>query len=334
MNESIELLIFQLALIFILLWAVIYLVRYNLSIKLKKRITKYSINSISIEQASILDSLEKFYKDLRRLLTKLLLKFKIMERYSLKYNKYIDFFDDKGKLAIDYVSDKILVVIGFIIIRFLAEVMTYKSASIGEYLLIVIIGFYIPDLILIYTNYKKRKKIEHDLLNAIIIMNNAFKSGRSTMQAIEIVNKELEGPISKEFGKMFLEITYGLSLEVVFKRFSERIDLEEVSYITSSLTILNKTGGNIVKVFSSIERSLFSKRKLELELKSLTSSSNAMSKSLLVLPFIFSGIILLLNPTYFNPLWETQLGIFIIVIITLFYGLYSYFVRRIMTVRM
>ena len=81
------------------------------------------------------------------------------------------------------------------------------------------------------------------------------------MQAIEIVAKELKGPISQEFKKMHLEISYGLSLDVVFERFSKRIESEEVSYITSSLSILNKTGGNIIKVFSSIEKMLFNKRK-------------------------------------------------------------------------
>ena len=50
------------------------------------------------------------------------------------------------------------------------------------------------------------------------------------------------------------DIEYGLEIEEVFKRFNERVDLAEVKYITTSLTILNKTGGNIIDVFSSIEK--------------------------------------------------------------------------------
>ena len=94
------------------------------------------------------------------------------------------------------------------------------------------------------TKYKiHRSRVENDLLQAIIIMNNAFKSGRSITQAIELVTKELEGPIAEEFKKMHLEISFGLEIDVVFKRLSERIELEEVSYLTASLAILNKTGG-------------------------------------------------------------------------------------------
>ena len=39
------------------------------------------------------------------------------------------------------------------------------------------------------------------MLEAITIMNNAFKAGMSITQAVDLVAKELEGPISKEFKK-------------------------------------------------------------------------------------------------------------------------------------
>ena len=94
-----------------------------------------------------------------------------------------------------------------------------------------------------------RNRLENDLLQAIIIMNNAFKSGRSISQAIELVTKELKGPIAEEFKKMSLELSFGLSIDVVFKRFGERVKIDEINYLTSSLSILNKTGGNIIKVF-------------------------------------------------------------------------------------
>lgn len=59
-----------------------------------------------------------------------------------------------------------------------------------------------------------------------------------------------------------MEINVGLSIDIVFKRFAERIKLEEATYLTAALTILNKTGGNIIKVFSSIEKTLFNKKNL------------------------------------------------------------------------
>jgi len=327
-----SILIIQFGIIIVLLFFVIYIIRFNLSLRLSRRINKYSIDALKNNQVSLFDGIFVIYIKIRDSLSKILIRIKAIEKYSHRYNKYIDYLDDKK--TIDFVSNKVMVIIVFLFINLFANILELSFPGVIEIIIVIIIGFYTPDLYNTYQNYLRRKRIEHDLLNAIIMLNNAFKSGRSTMQAIEIVKNELEGPIQEEFQKMYTEISYGLSLESVFQRFSERVDVEEISYITSSLTILNKTGGNIVKVFSSIERSLFSKRKLEIELKALTSSSKAMSKILLFLPFAFSGIIVLLNPAYFDPLFDNLIGLTVLFVIIFFYVLYAFFVQKVMKVRM
>ena len=176
--------------------------------------------------------------------------------------------------------------------------------------------------------------MENDLLQAIMVMNNAFKSGRSIIQAVELVTKELDGPMAKEFKKMHLELTLGLSIDIVFTRFSERVKIEEASYLTASLTILNKTGGNIIKVFNSIEKSLFNKKKLKLELSSLTGSSRIIVYALISIPILFVTLIALINPTYFVPLYTTKLGAILTGIMLIVYIGYIMVVRKVMKVRM
>lgn len=153
------------------------------------------------------------------------------------------------------------------------------------------------------------------------------------MQAVEIVKEELEGPISDEFKKIYLDMTYGLSIEVVFDRFYNRVKLEDAKYITSSLALLNKTGGNIVRVFGSIERSFFEKKKLKQEMKSLTSASIFVFRTLCILPFLFITVIYLLNPTYFAPLFESTLGFFFLGFTVLLYGLYIFVIKKVLEVR-
>jgi tight adherence protein B len=284
------------------------------------------------DQTSLFDTIFILYKKIIDELSASLIKIKAVENYSHKYDKYIDYMDDKK--PIDFVSNKVLASFIFLMINLFANILELTFPSVWEILAVLLIGYLVPDIYNKYQNYMRRRRIERDLLNAIIMLNNAFKSGRSTMQAIEIVKNELDGPIKEEFRKMHREISYGLSLESVFQRFSERVNVEEISYITSSLTILNRTGGNIVKVFSSIERSLFSKRKLESELRALTSSSRTMSKILLFLPFIFAGIIVLLNPTYFDSLFDNFIGLTVFFIIVMFYVLYAFLVQKVMKVRM
>lgn len=312
---------------------IFYLVIYNKSLKLERRISKYSIDSINDDTISFFDLISNKYKSLVNKLSDQLNKFIIIKKYASRYNKYINYENDKDTTAMDFVSNKIFICIAFVLIISFARIIEAKMPSALDIIVSVLFGFFFLDIYFKIYDYRKKKRIEQDLLNAIIIMNNAFRSGRSTMQAIEIVSTELKGPIAQEFRKMHLEISYGLSLDVVFERFSKRVESEEVNYITSSLSILNKTGGNIIKVFSSIEKMLFNKRKLRAEMKSLTSSARMISRILLIMPFIFVAIIILLKNDYFNVLFTTTLGKVILCLIILLYTLYAFIVNKIMKVR-
>ena len=131
-----------------------------------------------------------------------------------------------------------------------------------------------------------------------------------------------------------MDITYGLSLEVVFKRFYERVKLEDAKYITTSLTLLNKTGGDIVKVFSRLEKSILDKKNLKNELASLTSSSRFVFRFLVFLPFVFVFIIFALSPTYFTPLFTSFLGIIVLLFICILYILYIVVIRKVLEVKL
>lgn len=195
-----------------------------------------------------------------------------------------------------------------------------------------ILGYYLLDIFLYFYYKKQTKQIENELLRAIIVMNNAFKSGKSTLQALKIASVELPEPISDEFKKMYLDMKYGLSVDKVFERFAKRVNLEEATYLSSSLTILNKTGGNIVEVFSSIEKTLFDKKKLNEELKNISASPNMIIKVLFIIPIVFTLIIYILNPTYFKPLLSSTLGYMIIAIIIIMFIIYILLLRRIMKI--
>ena len=325
--------IIQTVIMVLLTIIIFYLIIYNKSLKLEKRISKYSIDSIKDNSVSFFELISRTYSKMITKMTKLLKKSTFLNKYASKYNKYITYENENSALALDYVSNNIYIAIFFILIISFAKIIEGKLPSFYDILLSGLIGFFLMDIYFKIYDYIKKRQVEQELLNAIIIMNNAFRSGRSTMQAIEIVAQELKGPIKQEFKKMHLEISYGLSLDVVFERFSKRVESEEVSYITSSLSILNKTGGNIIKVFSSIEKMLFDKRKLKQEMKSYTSSANMISKVLLFMPIVFVLFILILDSSYFTSLINNPIGNVILFMIILLYGLYAFVVSKIMKVR-
>lgn len=334
MNSEYILLVVQYLLIFTIFVSLIVLLKFNSTTKKEKRIAKYSLEPLSNDSESIYEIIGNSFKRITKKISKLLSKSVFITKYSKRYEKYIDFSTDYETTALDLISNKVIAAIIGIVILLIFDICRGTFVSGGDLFIVLVFGFFSPNIFYLYNNKLRKKQIEDDLLKAVIIINNAFKSGRTIVQAVGIVKDELSGPISDEFRKIYLDLSYGLSVEVVFGRFAKRIDSPQASYIASSLTILNQTGGNIVKVFNSIEKYFFNQQKLKAELKSLTAAARAIFKILLFIPVALCILIFVINPEYFYPLFTSTAGLVVMVMIIVIYIIYIIVIRKVMNVRM
>ena len=277
------------------------------------------------------DTLRNKYNRFVKRFRKIFKKNGVFDRQASKYNKYIMAGDVVN--VMDFIIIKLIMGICFVGLVIVSLAIQGSVISFLGMIISFIFGYYIYDIYLYITNKRRKRKIKNDMLRAVILLNNAFKAGKSTMQAVEIASRELPEPISIEFKKIYQDLSYGISSDVAFSRFARRVNLEEARYISSSLIILNKTGGNIVAVFSAIERTLFEKKKLEEDLKNSTQASNLVVKVLMGVPVVFILIIYVLSPDYFEPLFSSPLGYMIIFIVFLMFLVYMYLLKKIMKVK-
>lgn len=328
-NQSYIFIIYGVLISFIIVLLFIYS-KINKALKLEERIEEFTVKSFK-EKQSISEKFLDKYKIIVKRISLTLDKSVVLKKYFNRLERYLpvtNVYENgqevfAGKIAFGFI---------FSIAALFINLFKLNVLDIYEIVLIFTVSFFALD-ILYFIKYKVyRVRLESDFISAITIMNNSFKSGRSITQAIDTVKEQLKGPIGREFERMSLELLYGLGIDVVFKRFSKRIDLEEASYLTASLTILNKTGGDIIKVFDSIEKSMFDKRKLRLEMKSLTSGSKIVVGVLLGMPFFFCLVIGLINPEYFVPFFTTPIGIILLIFMIIYYIIFLVVVRRVMKV--
>ena len=313
---------------------VILLARYIQGIKYERRISRYSLKSSTNKtNTSLLDIVYTQYETFIKKFSDSIKKSEVLLKHSKKYVKYSEAFLLNDNDGTKFMARKFVIGFIFIIVAILFKLFRFDLLRGYQMIIPFLLGFYTLDIIYINKYYMYRKKIENDLVEAIIIMNNAFKAGMTIAQAVDLVTKELSGPISREYEKIAMELSFGIDVEIAFSRFADRIKIKEAVYLTSSLAVLSKTGGNIIKVFNSIEKSLMDKRKLQNEFNSLTSSSKFIMYVLICVPIAFATIIGIINKDYFSPLLKNPLGFVIIGIALLIYILYIYVVRKVMKVR-
>lgn len=298
---------------------------------LERRIARHSLEP-KRKNNSILDKIGLVKDGIIDSTAQFLSRFSIIRNYGKLYEKYQIAFRESTSVHI--IAKKVLVSILFFLLSIVASTMRFEMLSFVEMIFSLLLGYFLIDIVYFIRYHFYRDHVENDLLQAIIVMNNAFKSGHSIPQAVELVAEELEGDIHEEFSRMAKEFSMGLSTDEVFERFAKRIEITEVTYLTSSISILNQTGGNIVKVFTSIEKTLMNKKKLRLELRALTSSAKLVSYVLMLLPALFAVVITLISPEYFLPFATNAVGWIFLAVILLIYILYICIVKKIMKVRM
>lgn len=321
-NQIIALVILVTLVISIVIW--LYLTIR--SIRLAKRIENFVVVNDDLETISLFDKLIGFGNSI---IDKGVKKLKEWKLDKILYNKKLhENINDKLRFIV------IRVLTGFTFLFFYIIFSLFGVASFSLILMLLsfMIGLCVPSFIYYVRDKMIKKQIEKDLLKAVSLMNNSFQAGKSIIQSVQNVSKELDGPLANEFDKMYHDMLHGLSFQVAFNRFYDRVKLEEIKYITSALLILNQTGGNIMKVFSSIEKGFYTRRKLDMELKSAIASSKLVFQVLIFMPFLLWIVIGLWNPTYFSVFFESTIGMLLFTIILCIYLIYIIVVRSIMKI--
>ena len=316
----------------IFLILVFLLVRLYFSISYEKRIKGFALDTKTNDELSISDSFINFIKKIIKSLSKILNKSILLNDYAKRFDKYMIYQNSVFLESIDLISIKFLVMFLIQILYGLSTIIKIGEFDIYQFIIVSLISFFAIDIMVIIVYKNEKKQIEEQLLQAIVIMNSAFKSGKNILQAIEIVKKELPSPIKEEFAIIHKDLSYGLSLSDAFNRFYDRVKVLEAKYITSSLALLSKTGGNIVTVFNMIEKNFYDRLRIRNELDALTSSSKLLFRALIIMPIIFILVIVLLNPSYFDALLTTKIGIIIDIIMVTIYFLYIIVINKVMKV--
>ena len=319
--------ILKLLLILFIVYLIFYVIKFMRIIRLNNRICKYTINYKS-NGLSVCDYIFNVYVYLKRVVLNIISKSIFFQNVSKKYDKY-SHNEVVGGLDIIGTKFTISILLGVLYIVYSLYSGNFNFMIL---LLVLFVSYFLYNVYLSVLVSVRTKHIENDLLRAVTIMNNSFKAGFNITQAVETVTKDLTGPISEEFSKISYDLKYGLELKDVFDRFYERVKLEDIKYITSSLALLNLTGGNLVGVFSNIEKSFTNNKRLRDELNSMTASSRLVYYVLLVMPVLLVTTLLLINPEYFKPLLSHPLGYIIILLILVMYVSYIFIIKRILQV--
>lgn len=117
-------------------------------------------------------------------------------------------------------------------------------------LILTVVGFLVPDLMIVSQGQKRVEATELALPDAIDLLNLCVESGLSFENAIARVSVSLDGPVAEEFGGLIADIQLGKSRIEALSQLAERTKSNGLKQFVGSLLQVDRLGVPISGVLS------------------------------------------------------------------------------------
>jgi tight adherence protein B len=111
-----------------------------------------------------------------------------------------------------------------------------------------------------------------------------------------------------ELGRVTREVQLGLPMNEALSRMVRRNDSEDLRLLLIAVQIQSQVGGNLAHILDTIEFTVRERVRIKGEIKSLTGQARAQGWVLICMPFGMAGILMLIAPSYFDPMLQKTAG--------------------------
>ena len=171
----------------------------------------------------------------------------------------------------------------------------------------IYVGMNFPNWLLNFVRTRRGKRVEAQLMDAMVLLSNSLKSGLDIVQGFELVARDLVPPISEEFGLIIKNYQLGQTFERALEGMEDRVASRLLSYVIKAIVIQRTVGGNLTKIFDRIVENIREEGRLEEKMQALTAQQRIQSMVVGIMPWGMVILMSIFQPEvmakyYFSPL--------------------------------
>jgi tight adherence protein B len=152
---------------------------------------------------------------------------------------------------------------------------------------------------------KRMALLEEQLPDAVELMVRSLRVGHPFSSAIANVAKEVPDPLGTEFGLIADEASYGRDVAESLKAFAERVDSQDLRFLSVAVTIQQTSGGNLAEILEGLSKVIRARFKLFRRVKAITAEAKWSGMFLSAFPFGALVMINVVQPHYYDDVKET-----------------------------
>jgi tight adherence protein B len=166
------------------------------------------------------------------------------------------------------------------------------------------VGYWLPGFYLGRRKGKRLKAFNSRLADTITLIANALRAGSSFLQAVEMVVREAQPPVSTEFGRVIREVNLGLPFEQALSNMVRRVKSDDLELMTTAISVQHQVGGNLAEILDSIAFTIRERVRIKGEIKTLTAQTRMSGYVVGLLPLGLTGVLFVIAPNFMAPMFK------------------------------
>ena len=225
--------------------------------------------------------------------------------HNIRHARGLDFKLQQAGIPLLGTEFMALLLLSAVIVGSVASVIIKKwYAGILASILVVAIE-YIYVLIRIE---RRSSSFTNQLGDCLMMVANALRAGFSFLQAMEMISKEMEPPISEEFQHVMRDIGLGATVERALDDMDKRMGSPDFSLVVTAVLIQQQVGGDLAQILDTISETIQDRIKMRREVKTLTTQGRMSGWILILTPIALALFMTSSDPNYLDPLFYHPIG--------------------------
>ena len=193
-------------------------------------------------------------------------------------------------------TEFMLIRIGLMVLGFVLGWMIFGNVLSG--LALAILANLVPGIFLRRSASRRQIKFESQLVDVLVLITGAVKTGFSLLQAMEVVEREMQPPASDEFRRVHTEIGLGISLSQALDNLSTRMENQDLDLVVTAVKIHDQVGGNLSTMLEAVTETVRERDRLFREARVITTQQRYTSYMISILPIGIGLMMFMINPDY------------------------------------
>ncbi|MEP7349083.1 MAG: type II secretion system F family protein [Sphingorhabdus sp.] len=162
----------------------------------------------------------------------------------------------------------------------------------------LLVGAGLPHMVIGYLISKRIKMFTANFPDAIELLVRGLKSGLPVGETLNVVAREIPGPVGIEFKMVTEKIKIGKTMEDALQETADRLGTAEFQFFVITLAIQRETGGNLAETLANLADVLRKRSQMKMKIRAMSSESKASAYIVGSLPFFVFGMIWMVNQKY------------------------------------